>query len=219
MLKAIIAVCAATIIGCADRSSTTDNILESSGDWPLIEEKYSDFPVNFESGTPLIRFDINRRDSGTPLYRLLCFSGDQGIDTVWSGGLLCAIGSADMSDDQIFGRSYFSTSRFNFRAIYSRGNFNHEDIQGICAEHPFYGRSRVFRFRGMLITLELSDVQLGQTRRGDSEPPKFVVNQAMLDVWVRSDPSSTLSAEDDIPFAPPNGDAGECQRQIEAISR
>ena len=217
MLKAIAVACSTLIVGCTVQPQTADHTSGVASNWPLIEARSANFPINLESGTPTIKFDIARRGSNFAIYRLICFSGDQGIDTIYSGGLLCAIGTTDMSDDEIFGMSFFSTAKYDFKSIYSRGNFNHEDLQGVCAEHPLYGRRRDFRFRGMLITLEIKNIRLSETRRGNLEPPSFVVSEAELSVTARPDHLAILSAEAEVASAPPNGDSRECQRQIEAM--
>lgn len=60
------------------------------------------------------------------------------------------------------GYNLLSYSATDHRENFSRAFISPEELQGRCADYPEWGRIRHIRLRGMRITMEFSEVRLGQ---------------------------------------------------------
>lgn len=151
--------------------------------WPPVSEVHARFAVS--SQNPHIGLIIPAAD-GEPRYRLSCHPGDYESAKEGDFDHMYHCKLWDLQDG-IRGDLFSPTPGWN-RAR-TRALFHGEQVTGRCADHPYYGSSRSFRFLGMDIRLAISELRQPDMRKmltGEVQP-SFAFN---LSVDVKPDPSA-----------------------------
>jgi hypothetical protein len=160
--------------------------------WPQVEalRKEYDFPDALRAAV-----DLTLRDtSGKKIYTLHCRPGSLILkpgkaitlpnDPGFWGDFDCHVHSLYERDKY---ESLLIENPLDNDEGHSRGEFYFYELQGSCLEYPEWGRKRSFRFRGMRLELELTNIQFS------AEPPPGRLASFGFRVEVTPDPAA-LSA-------------------------
>jgi len=149
--------------------------------WPHIR----DFRTSFELTDPkamFVEFPVLQQN-GALAYRVQCasaFATDaRMIQFVWSGDFECRVfvpGATRMPDVQLL------ATRSDDRPLDTRGRFFWNQLTPACIGYPDWGGRRVFRFRNMKLTIQISD-------------PKIVEPQSFIDTTKSGIPLQALRLE------------------------
>src|SRR5215831_15706624 len=148
-------------------------LLTNAGDstWPVMRDvhKVFDFP---DARTAAVELDLVD-EGGRAVYRLECHSWAFGLHQRnpvfdYSGDFECRLSplyeptrySTLLTDDP------HPTADWE-----SRARFLVPELMGACADYPEYGRLRMFRLRGMRLTLEVRDVKLRRNNEAAADVP------------------------------------------------
>lgn len=189
--------------------------------WPNVRPFSKIVIINWQAQKQLVSVNIPSQ-SGNPTYKLVCFSGNdsaaQEQAIVYSGGLVCALGELATPNAWLFGnRSLLSDGKTE--AMFSRGNFNPEDIVGACSTYPEFGRNRSFHLRGLVVNLRLSDVKVSTSYAGGSDFRKmfnnldrsgYPISRSVLTVSVKPDSASTSEYAAPVEVRDPKGNKQAC---------
>jgi hypothetical protein len=179
--------------------------------WPQVQalRKEFDFPDALRAFV-----DLTLRDtSGKEIYTLHCRPGALILkpgkaislpnDAIFWGDFDCHVHSLYEHDKY---ESLLIENPLDHDESHSRGEFYFYELQGSCLEYPEWGRKRSFRFRGMRLELELTNIQFSAdplpgrlasfgfkvsvtpdptALSAISEPPAFLIPAAQL---LRPDP-------------------------------
>lgn len=152
--------------------------------WPAVSEVHARFAVS--SQNPHVGLIIPAA-SGEPRYRLSCHQGDYESAKEGDFDHMYHCKLWDLQGE-IRGDLFSPTPSWNRSR--TRALFHGEQVTGRCADHPYYGKSRHFRFMGMDIQLAISDLRQPDMRKmltGEVEP-SFAFT---LSVDVKPDPQAT----------------------------
>lgn len=191
--------------------------------WPVMKRTSYSFDINLRSNSQFIKAFLKDK-SGKPIYKFTCFIGNESSsqhhELTYSGGLMCGLGVVYDKSDVILGnRSLLSDGKTS--AMFSRGNFNPEEIVGYCSRYPDFGRVRKFVLRRMIIIIALTKVQIspwynggGAFRRNLTNVDRrtFPIGKIQLSVEVNpTDLASSPYAVDSV-FADPKGNQEICRK-------
>lgn len=166
--------------------------------WPEIKPISRSFNVADVDGTVVSLYLRNAQSK--PIYWFGCHSADftgkpsdpfHDDEYDYFGMFDCHLHS--LSDRN--GYNLLSYSATDHVENFSRALTVPEELQGRCEEYPEWGRLRHIRLRGMRITLEFSEVRLGQdlVATQGRKPKGKIVESFRLDLRIEPD-KSALSA-------------------------
>jgi hypothetical protein len=164
-------------------------------EWPLVAASHQRFHIS--ESQPAVRTTVYGVD-GRPLYLFVCRNADdpeaQQLNVIYAGDLDCRLIEAHLGEVE----TNLLIETPNVAAWYSRGRMFAEELYGDCARYPEYGRHRMFRLRGMRLSLQFEDVHFtdGPAPVGRRAPQLLSYT---LVITVASDPTA-LS-----PIAAPSG--------------
>lgn len=139
--------------------------------WPEMRPFEAVKEIDLQSSTTDVIFLLPSANK-QPTYALICHAGDErtdeALDLVSTGGLLCTlqIHQSGKLPNPASNRSLLLSDHSS--PIFSRGNFNPEDVVGPCAAYPEYGAVRRFRMRGFNLTIALRPLQIDSGYHGGS---------------------------------------------------
>ena len=198
-----------------------------SSQWPQLAKFTKTLDVDVRSPRTMIRLqllDVQRK----PQYRLVCFAGNEDANNsaggfIYSGGLLCGFAPLGTRLSELLeNRSLLSTDTDTGAAIYSRGNFNPEEIVGACAKYPDFGLVRTLRLRGFRLVLTLSRVHVDPDYKGGIEFPhpftnetreNYPIGRVKLSIEVTPDPSAQSAQALPSKYVDPKGNQEVCARR------
>ncbi len=142
--------------------------------WPPIQpaqkvEKMSlpdiDDPNHLKESSINSTFDLAiRSTNGDLLYKIECGNPDRSDAKVfeYSGDFQCRMisGADETSSVDLLSEVPHRTHDWQ-----SRARFFANEVSGRCGEIADYGRERIFRLRGMKVTLTMSDIQVDRSGR------------------------------------------------------
>ena len=185
--------------------SSVGNAQEVTPRWPAVKPVSEIY--HFSDASPAVVNLIIRSVDDTPLYQLRCiplFEGPHHSIEV----LECYLNSPHSDDDPE--ASLLNEDPLDRAAWHSRGEIRASELAEACGDYPEYGRVRNFRFRGMKLTLKLSQVELisipnpTPSQRGKPERPLMhAFRQFRLAVKVEPDPNAVSSIAEPPSFARP----------------
>lgn len=135
---------------------------------------------------------------GNPLYLLECHLKpldelyDKDPSFNYSGVLDCRLTPVH---PEAVGYSTLLTEETHQTSDTTRARFSSRELFGKCADYPEWGRVRHFRLRGMVLTLEVKDIQM--TPNGDD------IEGLDLKVTVTSDPTAIAEIAEPTKYAYP----------------
>jgi hypothetical protein len=190
--------------------------------WPKLRQFSKTISLDMSSNEQYIQVFI-RDLHNQPVYRFECFSGNetavQKRGLIYSGGLLCGLGEITITENALFGnRSLLSDGSTS--AMFSRGNFNPEELIGACAKYPDYGTTRFFNLRGFRIKLALANLQIKSGYSGSGAFRKifnnldrhdFPIGKAILTIVVTQNPMSRTKYSEISQYKDPNGNQELCR--------
>ena len=200
--------------------------------WPQVGVFSASQPIDLSAPKQLIKIYIPDH-KGKPIYKLVCFSGnydaEQEIGVIYSGGLLCGLNTPNFPDNSTIDNwSLLSSKDITRSAIFSRGNFNAEEITGFCASYPEYGRNRNFRLRGFALNIHLTNVEVKPNYNGypdDSDTfhntnfnanrSNYPIGKLVINISIRPDPTSKSSIALLVKIPDPKGDQNVCSQWLE----
>ncbi|MBB3225414.1 hypothetical protein FHW69_000004 [Luteibacter sp. Sphag1AF] len=148
-----------------------------STEWPVIREESGSISFDKPSEADFVK-DVRSLD-GRPLYELRCRSGD--LDDVgdfnYSGLLQCRL--SEINAPRETPRSLLFEDREATSDWDGRGRFMLNDVIGTCGRYPDFGDTRIYRVRGMQLTLRIEDVRLRKSQNGEVSPTSFVFSYAV----------------------------------------
>lgn len=139
-----------------------------AGAWPTIAPVHE--RVRFDNlapgrDTPVV---VGVTDvSGVPRYRLECHNGEYDGRSIieFSGIFHCAVAAVD-GERFTSGNLLAEASREQQRSDWlNRGRFSVHQLRPPCSAYPQYGPTRLFRFRGLALTLRIRDVAWAEAWR------------------------------------------------------
>lgn len=159
--------------------------------WPTVMQMektiYVD-PIQFADVT----IDIIGSDTKS-LYQIQCHSSEyERGEFDYSGDFECRLISLYSQEKY---STLFTDVPDQTRDWESRARFFVEELVGPCADYPDFGRTRVFRLRGMTIVLEIDDVKTNGV--------KPELSSLSLTVKVTADKSATSPIAEPSKFAEP----------------
>lgn len=196
--------------------------LAQSDPWPILQSTSEAFIINLRDHRTLISTDL-RDLTGSPRYRLVCFSSDyttvEEISVRYIGGLLCGLAPTGTPVDEILGNGSLLATEAERGALYSRGNFEPPALIGACASYPDYGLTRTFSLRGFRLTLQFSDMDLSPDYQGDfmyriAYRKDFPIGRMKLTVTVEPDPKATSATALPITYIDPHFNQEACATPI-----
>lgn len=127
--------------------------------WPEIRE--TEVSVRFSAQYD--QFEIKlpiHGEAGEVLYWVYCGGGkDKYLDSFYDRFDINYVGPLFCSLTDFEGPSEATWLSSDGSSIWhSRGQFHYRQLLGACGDYPEFGKVRNFKLRGMLITLEISDV-------------------------------------------------------------
>lgn len=153
------------------------DIQAQSTAWPVIHEESGrmafDKPAEADFTKAITDLD------GRPLYEFRCRSGD--LDDVdnfnYSGLLQCrlsVVNAARETSRSLLFEDHKATSDWD-----GRGRFMLNDVIGPCGRYPDWGNTRIYRVRGMQLTLRIENVRLRKGDNGQISAASFVFTYAV----------------------------------------
>jgi len=142
--------------------------------WPVIqpleESRVFVNPDQNDSDTPFVSFI--RDENGVPLYKLECHNGNYEDESEmnFSGDFQCALfavkGTTRTSGNLLAAdtKNELTTDWWN------RGRMRAAQLRGECLKWPEYSTDRRFKLRGMLLTLQFTDVKWSSLKDQQHEP-------------------------------------------------
>lgn len=149
-------------------------LLAQGSKWPVIrplEEKQVFInPGQNNADTPFVAFI--KDSNGVPVYKLECHNGNYEDESEinFSGDFQCALftvkGTTRTSGNLLAAdtKDELSTDWWN------RGRMRADQLRGECLKYPEYSTDRHFKFRGMLLTLNFTNMQWGSSKAQQVEP-------------------------------------------------
>lgn len=146
--------------------------------WPNIQalhESYTFIEPGRDKDTPFLAFIKNA--SGVPAYKLECHNGNYKDESEinFSGDFQCAL----------FGLSGGKTTTWTLLAVsnkdeestdwWNRGRMLSYQLRGECLAYPEYSTLRHFKLRGMLVTLQFTNIEwsTAKDQQGNSLLQRF----------------------------------------------
>jgi hypothetical protein len=137
--------------------------LESTSKWPAIKQfEEKRFLYSAGIGNVDTPFSALIKDTGgMAVYRLECHNGNYEDQSVmnFSGDFQCALFS--LKDGEISSSNLLAADTKNELNTdwWNRGRMRSVQLRGECLNFPEYSTTRHFKLRGMLVTLQFSDIQ------------------------------------------------------------
>jgi hypothetical protein len=185
---------------------------------PLSKDYY--FPEAAKASVDLV---ITGTD-GSNLYLLRCrtFGAKDDPEFDYSGDFECRLSSLYSTDRY---STLLTENPGQTRDWESRARFFAEELRGSCAKYPEYGRVRMFRLRGMKLTLRLGDVQFRRGKR-PADPSKtetLLLSAFRLRVEVGPAPDVKTEIAEEVSFEQPpliqTGNLGDLSRDCRRVIR
>ena len=155
--------------------------------WPQVQGIHASYAFD---DVDKAGFDIDFKDRDNehkPLYVLKCHSGlyDADKDFDYSGLIDCRLVSLYSRETA---SSLLADKSPQISDWSDRGRFLSAHLRKGCAVYPDWGQRRIFRLRGMEITIAISNVTFQESSSGEDKVQSYSV-----DVTVKSDPTASTS--------------------------
>jgi hypothetical protein len=142
--------------------------------WPIIqplEEKRTLIaPGRDNADTPFVLFI--KDSGGAPVYKLECHNGnyENQSEMNFSGDFQCAL-FAVKEKALVSGDLFAANSKNELSADWwNRGRMRAAQLRGECLKYPEYSTLRHFKLRGMLLTLQFTDIEWSRTKNQQNNP-------------------------------------------------
>ena len=142
-------------------------LLGKANEWPLIRPVKVTHPFHnrtTDSDTP---FSLSIRNSeGVPVYSLECHNGnyDKDSEMNFSGDFQCALFAIRNGTRVSSNLLAANTKNEQSTDWWNRGRMRSAQLRGTCLEYSEYSTDRVFKLRGMRLTLRFTNMRWAQVK-------------------------------------------------------
>jgi hypothetical protein len=147
--------------------------LAQTNNWPAVEplhEKQTFADAASDADTPFLAFIKDVK--GVPAYKLECHNGnyDENSGYNFSGTFQCALFAVSGDRRRTWNLLAVSNKDEQSTDWWNRGRMLSNQLRGECLAYPEYSTLRHFKLRGMLVTLQFTDIEWSTTKDQQGNP-------------------------------------------------